>query len=73
FIETEKPQEPGTEVVMQFHLPGSQEVVRTVGRVVRVSSGAPGVIPGMGIEFEELTPEERTRIDRIVRALRSQP
>src|SRR6056297_1850264 len=39
FIETEKPHQPGTEVSMQFHLPGSQEVLQTLGRVVRVSTG----------------------------------
>ena len=32
FIETEKPHLPGTEVSMQFHLPGSDEVVETIGR-----------------------------------------
>lgn len=71
FIETEKPHEPGTEVAMQFHLPGTDEVLQTLGRVVRVSPGAPGMTPGMGIEFDELTPEDRRRIDQIVRALRS--
>ncbi len=71
FIETEKPHEPGTEVAMQFHLPGTDEVLQTLGRVVRVSPGAPGVTPGMGIEFDELSPEDRRRIDQIVRALRS--
>lgn len=71
FIETEKPHLPGTEVSMQFHLPGSDEVVETVGRVVRVSRGGSGVPPGMGIEFDELKPEDRKKIDRIVRALRS--
>lgn len=72
FIETEKPHLPGTEVSMQFHLPGSDEVVETVGRVVRVSSGDDvGAAPGMGIEFDELHPDDRKKIDRIVRALRS--
>lgn len=71
FIETEKPHLPGTEVSMQFHLPGSDEVVETVGRVVRSSSGGPGEIPGMGIEFDELKPDDRKKIDRIVRALRA--
>ena len=71
FIETEKLQQPGTEVSMQFHLPGSDEVLRTLGRVVRVANGAAGVPAGIGIEFDELTPEDRQKIDRIVRALRS--
>lgn len=71
FIETEKPHLPGTEVSMQFHLPGSEEVVETVGRVVRTSRGIGGSPSGMGIEFEELNPDDRKKIDRIVRALRS--
>lgn len=71
FIETEKPHQAGTEVSMQFHLPGSQEVLHTLGRVVRVSSGDVGTPSGMGIEFDELTAEDRVKIDRIVRALRA--
>ncbi len=71
FIETEKPHQPGTEVSMQFHLPGSDEVLQTVGRVVRVSSGDVGTPSGMGIEFDELTSDDRLKIDLIVRALRA--
>jgi uncharacterized protein (TIGR02266 family) len=71
FIETEKPHLPGTEVSMQFHLPGTDEVVETIGRVVRVSRGGAGAPPGMGIEFDELNPDDRKRIDRIVRSLRA--
>jgi uncharacterized protein (TIGR02266 family) len=71
FIETEKPHQAGTEVAMHFHLPGSQEVLRTIGRVVRVSSGDVGMPPGMGIEFDELTSDDRTKIDQIIRALRT--
>jgi len=70
FIETEKPHRAGTEVSMQFHLPGSQEVLHTLGRVVRVSTGDVGMPAGMGIEFDELTSDDRLKIDRIVRALR---
>ena len=72
FIETEKPHQPGTEVSMQFRLPGSGEVLHTIGRVVRVSSGDVHSPPGMGIEFDELTDDDRLVIDRIVRALRTE-
>ncbi|MFK7895075.1 MAG: TIGR02266 family protein [Myxococcota bacterium] len=72
FIETEKPHAPGTEVSMQFHLPGSADALQTIGRVVRVSSGDVSSPPGMGIEFDELTSEDRGKIDLIVRALRSE-
>jgi uncharacterized protein (TIGR02266 family) len=71
FIETEQPHQAGTEVSMQFHLPGSGEVLQTIGRVVRVSSGLHSAPAGMGIEFDELTPSDRGKIDTIVRALRS--
>jgi len=71
FIETEKPHQAGTEVSMQFHLPGSGEVLQTIGRVVRVSNGLHSAPAGMGIEFDELTPSDRGKIDTIVRALRS--
>jgi type IV pilus assembly protein PilZ len=71
FIETEKPHQPGTEVSMQFHLPGGREVLQTLGRVVRVWSGSEATPPGMGIEFDELTSDDRSKIDRIVRALRA--
>jgi uncharacterized protein (TIGR02266 family) len=72
FIETEKPHQAGTEVTMQFHLPGNNEVLRTIGRVVRVSSGNIGSPAGMGIEFDELTVDDRTKIDQIVRSLRTE-
>jgi uncharacterized protein (TIGR02266 family) len=71
FIETEKPHQAGTEVSMQFHLPGTGEVLQTIGRVVRVTNGHQSVPAGMGIEFDELTPSDRGKIDTIVRALRS--
>ena len=71
FIETEKPRPTGTLVSMQFNLPGSDEPIQTVGRVVRISPGDAECPPGMGIEFDELTPADRVKIDDIVRALRS--
>lgn len=71
FIETDKPHQAGTEVSMQFHLPGTGEVLQTMGRVVRVSSGSQASPGGMGIEFDELTSDDRRKIDVIVRALRS--
>jgi type IV pilus assembly protein PilZ len=71
FIETEKPPPAGTEVSMQFALPGGHEAVTTVGRVVRVSAGEDSSPPGMGIEFENLSDEARGRINEIIRGLRA--
>ena len=55
---------------MHFNLPGSDETVSTVGRVVHVTSGDATNPPGMGIEFEELSSEDRGRIDALIRSLR---
>ncbi len=71
FIETDKPHQLGTEVSMQFQLSGGREVLQTLGRVVRVRTGTEASPPGMGIEFDELTSDDRSKIDRIVRALRA--
>lgn len=71
FVETDKPHAPGTEVTMQFRLPGRPDTLQTVGRVVRVTPAALGNPGGMGIEFDELTPDDRIKIDEIVRALRA--
>lgn len=72
FIETEKPQPTGTEVAMHFGLPGSDESLRTVGRVVRVSSGDESTPPGMGIVFDDLSDEDRQKINALIRSLRTE-
>ncbi len=71
FIETEKPRPAGTVVSMYFNLPGSDEPFQTQGRVIRVDVGGPNGPPGMGIEFDELGSEARTRINALIRALRT--
>ena len=73
FIETEKPSPPGTEVAMRFNLPGNSEPVHTVGLVMWVRSASPGAPAGMGIEFDDLTPDERQRINSMIRSLRTGP
>ena len=73
FIETEKPRPVGTEVALEFNLPGSDEVIATTGMVVRVTGPEEGGVPGMGIEFDHLTPEDRTHINGLIRTLRSAP
>ena len=61
----------GTEVAMHFNLPGTADSIRTVGTVVRVSTGDEPGPPGMGVEFDDLTEQASLRIDEIVRALRT--
>ena len=67
FVETEKPPAVGTEVSLQFRIPGSEEPVVSSGRVVRTDRG------GMGIEFDGLDADSRSRINELVRQLRSGP
>lgn len=73
FIETEKPRPTGTEVALRFNLPGSKESLQTIGRVVWVRSASSGVPAGMGIEFDDLTTEDRDCINTMIRSLRNGP
>ena len=73
FIETDNPRPPGTEVSMRFNLPGRQEAVVTVGRVVRVTAADADGPAGMGIEFEALNDESSSAIDELIRSLRASP
>ena len=72
FVETEHPPQVGTQVSLQFRIPGSDEPVVSTGRVVRISQGGQGA-PGMGIEFDELDAHSRALINDLVRRLRSAP
>ena len=71
FIETDKPQEPGSSVALQIKLPGSDDLIEIAGTVVRTDEGSgPDGSPGMGIEFGDLSPSCRQRINEVVRQLR---
>ena len=70
-VESDEPRDPGTKVSMQFHLPGSDEVLCTTGTVVW-SQPPTDTEPGtMGVEFGELDADARNHIDALVRTLRS--
>ncbi len=71
FIASDRPKPPGTEVAMRFTLPGSERVLETSGRVVRVSDGEGAEPPGMGIEFDPLSPEASSGVDQLIRSMRT--
>jgi type IV pilus assembly protein PilZ len=71
FVETDTPQSVGTPVYLQFKLPGGEEPVEVLGRVVRTTQGEPDYPPGMGIEFDNLDGRARQRINETVRGLRA--
>jgi len=70
FVETESPPENGAPVALQFRVPGSEEPIQVMGRVVRTSVGERGDPPGMGIEFDDLDEQSRELINQLVRSLR---
>jgi uncharacterized protein (TIGR02266 family) len=71
FIETESPPPADTRVVLNFQLPGSEEPIRARGRVAWVQGASDEGPAGMGVEFEQLSPDARRYIDSLVRRLRS--
>ncbi len=71
FVETETPHPVGTEVSLQFKIPGSDEPLQVMGRVARTTGGGSGESPGIGIEFDDLDGQARQRINQLVRRLRT--
>ncbi len=70
FIATETPSPLGTEVRLEFRLPGLERPVNVAGRVAWVSDGKGESPVGMGIEFHEIAPQVRSTINDLVRGLR---
>jgi uncharacterized protein (TIGR02266 family) len=70
FIETETPSALDTMVQLQVRLPDLERPIKLGGRVAWVSDGKADSPPGMGIEFQDLTPELRGTINELVRRLR---
>ncbi len=70
YVETEEPPQVGSSVALEFKIPGSEDPIQVMGRVVRTSSGSATEPPGMGIEFENLDEQSRDLINELVRGLR---
>ncbi len=73
FVETDTPPEVGSSVALQFQIPGSDEPIRVMGRVVRARENDPNEVPGMGIEFENLDAQSLDLINDLVRSLKVVP
>jgi type IV pilus assembly protein PilZ len=75
FVETDAPQPIGTNVELEFKLPGADQPIEVFGNVVRSISPdqvESGEIAGMGIEFENLDSSVRHQINEIIQKLRSE-
>jgi type IV pilus assembly protein PilZ len=70
FVETDTPPALGASVALEFQIPGSDEPIQVMGRVVRVCDESHREGPGMGIEFENLDTQSRDLINELVRQLR---
>lgn len=70
FIETDSPPDAGSPVALEFRIPGSEDPIQVMGRVVRASPGSGSEPAGMGIEFENLDSQSRELINQLVRNLR---
>lgn len=73
FVGTDQPHPIDTPVTLRFRLPSSSEPCEVGGRVVWIRERPDAEGPrGMGIEFETLDDTTRSRINELVRALRTQ-
>jgi type IV pilus assembly protein PilZ len=70
YVETDSPPQLGSSVALQFKIPGGEDPIQVIGRVVRISEGELGEPPGMGIEFDDLNGQSRELINELVRNLR---
>ena len=53
FVETDTPAEPGSAVALQFRIPGSDEPIAVMGRVVRTTARRPRRAAGNGHRVRE--------------------
>lgn len=68
FIETSKPLSHGSHVELTFTLPDSKQTLEAKGRVIWVQGAVPdkNLKPGMGVQFEEFTQEQRLLLQEFV-------
>jgi hypothetical protein len=59
--------EIGELLTLRFELPHGGASIRTAGRVTRVSRGQAKEVPGMGVEFVDLQPNDRAAIEERLR------
>lgn len=69
FLKTETPYAVETFVKLEFPLPGETKPVSADGRVVRAVPPSPDSDnpPGMGIQFMNLSPDDKATIERFVK------
>ena len=69
FLQTRTPLEIGTQLVLKFDLPDEGRSIHAVGKVIWINPYRPkgeNLNPGMGIEFLNLSNEDKEAIGRLV-------
>jgi type IV pilus assembly protein PilZ len=68
FIQTQQPLDLGTRFRLRLRVPGRPRPVETFGTVrwVVPDDGTPGVIPGMGVQFDDLSPSDKKTVERLL-------
>lgn len=71
FINTRTPLPVGTDVKILIQLPMLEAPVGLNGKVTRVAEfdSRTGVVPGMGIQFTDVDPSKRQRLETLVKRL----
>lgn len=71
FVRTLSPETQGTRLNLRFSPPGGGEPLELEGVVIWINPYRPGdrenLNPGMGIQFVDLTPEQRERLTELVK------
>ncbi len=71
FVRTLSPEPPGTRLNLRFSPPGQAEPLELEGVVIWINPYRPGdrenLNPGMGIQFQDLSPEQRERLTELVK------
>lgn len=76
FIEAMHPLPVGSDIVLDFSLPGKEGHIRVEGLVVWVRSefDSKGLKPGMGVQFKKVLEDDRGKIlDLVMRILMGKP
>lgn len=71
FVRTTSPEAPGTQLTLKFRPPGAASAFELRGQVIWVNPYRPGdpdnLNPGMGVQFIDLTAEQRESVVQLVR------
>jgi uncharacterized protein (TIGR02266 family) len=75
FIATREPPEPGTQLILEFMLPGHKYPIRVKAEVMwsRTKLTTIGQLRGMGVKFIDLSASAKDKINAIVKKLGSVP